>query len=429
MSRIPVYVWDCTLSVKKSTQDECEIIECLNKISKKWCFQREIGMGNVMTLEESSIEDTYDEEYEEYEGETDDIRYRSNTNELNFENMDDDEIEQYIDNGKQNEPEFSESESYESESESDFDSDSNESYDSEIDENPDKFEHWQIRFSLFKKKRKSELLTLIYENDLILKNGYFSQTRTNTMGNMFYVMKLDGTKVAGPWKNDDAPPVKIPYHLQHIKLWSFQRELINRAIYNKSDRKIICVYCAQGNSGKSTTMMYAKCVMQNSIIIPPIMNSFLDLNQSVLSQVYNKDDPDILWLDIPRALPKKKMNDIIAFCEQAKGYVFDTRYSFKERIFYKSPSIVIFTNVKIWEGRDLLSDDRWEIYTIYKKELYLYNEGGDLVKGSPINYPIKENQEKLFKLLMKELKDYFKEDYEMIDDEEIDLDNLEGVTL
>ena len=157
-------------------------------------------------------------------------------------------------------------------------------------------------------------------------------------------------------------------------------------------------------------MMYAKTKkVLNTIIIPPIMNSFLDLNQSVLSQCYNKAEPELMFLDIPRALPKAKMNDIIAFCEQAKNYVFDTRYSFKELVFYQSPQIVIFTNVKIWQNRTLLTDDRWEIYTIYKKELYLYNEEGTLIKGEPINFPIEENQKKLYEEMLEELMDYFRD--------------------
>ena len=82
---------------------------------------------------------------------------------------------------------------------------------------------------------------------------------------MFYVetkhkilLKIDGTKIDGPWSNLDEKPTKMPYHLQIIKLWSWQREILARARYNKNSRKIVCVYCPKGASGKTTVMMYAK---------------------------------------------------------------------------------------------------------------------------------------------------------------------------
>ena len=54
MSRIPVYVWDVTLSVKKSTNDPLEIIDCLEKLAKKLTFQKEKGIGNNISSDENS---------------------------------------------------------------------------------------------------------------------------------------------------------------------------------------------------------------------------------------------------------------------------------------------------------------------------------------------------------------------------------------
>ena len=93
-------------------------------------------------------------------------------------------------------------------------------------------------------------------------------------------------------------------------------------------------------------------------------------------------------------------------------------------MFYQSPQIVIFTNVKIWQNRSLLTDGRWEIYTIYKKELYLYNEEGTLIKGEPIKYPIEENQKKLYEEMLEELIEYFKHIKETEDIVELDNDPL-----
>ena len=56
------------------------------------------------------------------------------------------------------------------------------------------------------------------------------------------------------------------------------------------------------------------------------------------------------------------MKQVIGFCEQAKYYVFDVRYTYK--LFCRSPEMVILTNVTLWENcsNRLLSSDTWEIY-------------------------------------------------------------------
>lgn len=374
------YVFDWTLSVDKSTEDETEIIKELELIAKKWCFQKEKPYeedGDYNSEEES------DEESQEGVFEMDE-EYESDETTLDTDTDTDEEL--------MNEYE---------------DSDINSNYDEyeeddeeEIDEFQSEYVHWQGRLSLQKKMSKNSLLKMLRENNCWLQKAHFSVTSTCNHGNVFYTMKLY-SRLEGPYRDDDEKPIPIPFHLRHIELYPWQQELLDRCMYGdvetpNNNRIIQVVFCPNGNTGKSTLAMYCKCnKIMNSLIIPSIMDSFLDLNQAVLSQCYNKkEQPELLFLDIPRALPKNKMNSVIAFLEQAKSYVFDTRYKYSEMIFLKPPAIVVFTNVKIWENRDLLTNDRWKIWKIKNNCLFKYTEDEKLLeKGPDIIYPESEEEE------------------------------------
>ena len=56
-----LYVYDFTLSVAKSTDDHTEIVDILNQLAKKWCFQKE---DSRITVEErhSDSEEEYDDD-------------------------------------------------------------------------------------------------------------------------------------------------------------------------------------------------------------------------------------------------------------------------------------------------------------------------------------------------------------------------------
>ena len=403
MSAIPICVWDFTLSVKKTTDEPIEIIRELEQVAKKWTFQKEKGFSKN-DYETDSTE--YDEDYE---GDNDvDEYYSDDEYESDYEN-----IPTHHNNSESfNADEFEKNESGYISDEIISNKSENDNYSSSEDEESDGYIHYQGRFSLMKKKRKVELLTLLRENNFYLQKAHFSPTQTNTMGNMLYVMKVD-TRIEGPWCDTDEKPLAIPYSLRDIILWDFQQEILDRSMYCRSNRTINAVYCPDGNSGKTTVAFYAKChKIMNALIIPPIMDNFLDLNQAVLSQCYNKkEQPELLFLDIPRALPKNKMNQVLAFCEQAKAYVFDTRYKYTELVFLKSPEIWIFVNTKIWDNRNLLSNDRWKVWTIKNRELFLYKKNGKHIKGEEIIYPEPEPE--------------FEEEIDEENDEEEDEENDE----
>jgi hypothetical protein len=236
------------------------------------------------------------------------------------------------------------------------------------------------------------LLNLLYENNFYLAIAHFSPTRTNTMGDMLYVMKLD-TRIKGPWTDKDPEPIPIPRQLRHItKLFPFQQEIIDRSKYcwgGIYDRRINVVYCPEGATGKSTLALYCKVYdILSCRIIPCITNSFLDLNQCVLSQPTGQ----LYFVDMPRAFKYKKLlNEFVAFLELLKtgGPIFDTRYCYKEKII-DTPQIWCFTN-NLFDN-SLLSNDRMMIYTINSdRELVLYPSGNPNTEVIP--YPVEEQDE------------------------------------
>ncbi len=347
-------VWDFTLSVARTTEDHHEIIKELEQIAKKWTFQKE----------DSSIE-------------VPDV-FSSNDSESSGEELSDESSDESIESD-------SNSTCYDSE-ETDF-SDSDMSYDSE-DSNDSQggFIHYQGKISLMKRKRLSELVSLCKANNLYLQKAHWSPSSNNGLGSIFYVTKAD-TRIAGPWADNMEKEIPIPTQLKHIdKLYPYQQEIIDRSLYCWDNRTINVLYDPDGNRGKSTLVLWCKVHrILNCRLIPCILQSFQDLNQAVMSQEVGS----LYFVDMPRALPKSKLQEFLAFIETLKnGYVFDTRYRFQERIF-NSPTVWLFTNIQL--PLEMLSSDRWKLWTIRDdNELVRWPS---LEKGGAILYPVVEEKE------------------------------------
>lgn len=358
-------VWDFTLSVRRSTTDHVLIIEELEKIAKKWTFQLEKPEerdedGNIIYHD---IDDTDDES-----------------------NNDDEEFGLSSSDSDLTESEISEYSDYFSDvDDEEYDSDNSTLSD---DSQQGAYEHYQGRISLIKKKRKSELLRLLYENDFLLANGHWRPTTSICMGDIFYVTKAD-SRIAGPWTNNDAKPIPIPKQIKMIEtLYPYQQEIIDRAKYCWNPRTIDLIYDPDGCKGKSTLATY--CGVHDIGRRIPCMNNYMDLMQAVMCMPVSK----LYFIDIPRALTSSKnykdMTEYLGAIESIKdGWLWDKRYKFQEK-YIDSPSLWCMSNKLLDTG--LLSRDRWNIWTIKDNELFLYNNG-DLKKGEPIIYPESESEE------------------------------------
>lgn len=365
MTQSALAVWDFTLSVRKSTDDHLEIIKELEQFAKKWTFQ----------LEDSSLEPEYDPDYNhpDYDPEYDpEYDYTSDDSESNYTSDD------YA---------SSDGESDDGGYESDYTS-SNSGYSTDRTESEDEdggYLHYQGKISLMKRKRKCELISLLKTNNFIMQKAHFSPSSNNALGSIFYVMKLD-TRVNGPWSDTDEKPIPVPVQLRNIEsLYPWQQEVIDRSLHCWNPRTINVLYDPTGNKGKTILTLWCKVNrILDCKLVPCILQSFMDLNQAVMSQPVG----GMYFVDMPRSLPKNKLSEFMAFVETLKnGYVFDTRYKFTERIF-NSPVVWLFSNMII--DKALLSGDRWVYWTIDDdKELVLYPS---MEKAQEIKYPLTEDE-------------------------------------
>lgn len=224
--------------------------------------------------------------------------------------------------------------------------------------------HYQGRISLIKKHRKAELMKLF---TLIPVPNYLEPTANATYyaGDMFYVMK-DETRKAGPWTEKETEKY-IPRQYRGIleKLYPYQK-----VIYDSADvfdtRIINMIYCPKGNIGKSTIASVCE-LYGNGIDLPPV-NDAEKLIQSCcdICEAKGSRTPSPIFVDLPRAMNKDRLNGIYTAIEQIKkGKLFDLRYKYKE-YWIDSPQIWVFSNIEPDLG--MLSADRWKIWGVNEKK-------------------------------------------------------------
>jgi len=237
--------------------------------------------------------------------------------------------------------------------------------------------HYQGRFSLIKKHRKSELMKMF---NIIPVPNYLEPSVKTTFytGDMFYVMKTE-TRIDGPWSDKDIKKdVYIPrqYRLEFNSLYPYQQFIFNSATVFDT-RTINLIYDPLGNNGKSTIASYCE-LYGKGIDLPPV-NDGQQLIQATCDICYGKDlrDPSPIFFDLPRAMTKDNLNGLYTAIEQIKkGKLVDLRYKYKEW-WIDSPQIWVFTNIE--PNLNLLSRDRWVIWTIDKdafnnvKGIYTHN--------------------------------------------------------
>lgn len=220
--------------------------------------------------------------------------------------------------------------------------------------------HFQGRMSLIKKHRKSELMKLF---NLIPVPNYLEPTANATYyaGDMFYVMKNE-TRQDGPW-DERVTEKYIPRQYRDIisKFYPYQKYIYDNA--SVFDTRIInMIYCPTGNMGKSTLASVCE-LYGNGIDLPPV-NDAEKLIQSCcdICEAKNIRNPSPIFIDLPRAMNKERLNGIYTAIEQIKkGKLFDLRYKYKE-YWIDSPQIWVFSNIE--PDMDMLSKDRWRIWTI-----------------------------------------------------------------
>lgn len=231
--------------------------------------------------------------------------------------------------------------------------------------------HWQGRFSLIKKRTKSKLLDL-FEASQLKKPNYLQPTATtNHKEEFFYAMKAD-TRLLGPFRDSTHDPtneVYIPKQFRDIKLYPWQQQIIDSAeIFN--DREINLIYDPIGNNGKSTVASICE-LKHNGIDMPPLNDykELIALACDICTDTKNHT-PKIMLFDMPRAIDKTRLYGLYSAIEQIKkGKLYDVRYHYK-KWWIDSPVVWVFTNTL--PDQQLLSADRWKIWTINNNNLIKY---------------------------------------------------------
>lgn len=235
----------------------------------------------------------------------------------------------------------------------------------QLEEGDSGYLHLQGRGSLIKKRRPSELVKLLWEDE-DTKGIHVSPTTNEVVqaGEMFYVMKAD-TRVEGPWTDRDEE-IYIPYQYRNIMLYPWQTSVVESAKAMCS-RTVNCVVDITGSSGKSTVAAIC-CLLHKGIRIPAV-NDHEKLLASVCDILTAKHErqPGVIFIDLPRYMDKKRMHGIFSAIEEIKnGHAYDMRYHYKEW-WYDSPAVWVFTNT--YPDTSALSQDRWKLWNICDGEL------------------------------------------------------------
>lgn len=233
----------------------------------------------------------------------------------------------------------------------------------QLEESSTGYKHWQGRVSLIKKKRLGELCSQC-KSFSSLESIHWSKTSNNGSKKINYVMK-DDTRVKGPFKDTDEPIV-ITKQMELFATWDlrpWQQSLINTTS-QFCMRSIDLVYDPQGNAGKSLFSEYMETMDAEEV--PPYR-----LMDDIFQWVYGCPTKKIYIIDMPRGMKKDKLGDFYSGIEVIKnGVAYDKRYTPKKKRFDR-PRIIVFTNEL--PNLDLMSMDRWKLWTIRNHCLEVYN--------------------------------------------------------
>lgn len=229
--------------------------------------------------------------------------------------------------------------------------------------------HYQGRLRLIKKA----LIPKTRELFMLFPKIHFSPTCNTTFAqeSFSYVLK-DDTRVAGPWSDADREELEIPIQYRISDWLPWQKQIIdelNDDYINKRFRRIYCIVDIKGKGGK-TTFGISLTMKGLAEYIPPVNDT-----KDMMRMCFDLPKTNNYIIDMTRAMSKDKLFGMFSAVEQIKnGYLWDDRYSFKRR-FIDAPGIVILTNQ--YPEQEMLSVDRWTIYTLDDGHLTLYDPSID----------------------------------------------------
>lgn len=131
------------------------------------------------------------------------------------------------------------------------------------------------------------------------------------------------------------------------------------------DRKVIWVEDEHGNTGKSWFQKWLR-IGQKKLTARTLPISSVDRLISAVHHVTKARSVDMFMIDFTRTQGENQsFKDLFETIEHIKnGYVVDVMYGNYNESIFDPPMVIIFTNKKIDEFRNYLSNDRWKIFII-----------------------------------------------------------------
>jgi len=225
--------------------------------------------------------------------------------------------------------------------------------------------HWQGRVRL-RERRRLQTITNKFMPGASLS---VTSKEVHMKGDFNYVMKED-TRVEGPWSDaewmEPPPLTRQLKEFMEMDQYKWQTQLYEMA-KEWNDRTITVIYDTAGCSGKS---IFCEWLEYNQLAFEmPPFRAMEDIMACAMCVPAQK----CYLIDMPRGMKKDKMADFYAGLESLKnGVAYDKRYAFKKRRMDR-PQIFVFTN--LLPKLDLLTPDRWKIFTIGPaKELVVWEK-------------------------------------------------------
>lgn len=228
------------------------------------------------------------------------------------------------------------------------------------------YKHYQGKLVLIKKRHKSTILKMFFNEYDFIKTIHLSPTVKGNLDKWDYVTKLD-TRIDGPWTSDDAQKKPLTKQLQifnTFEMYDWQKKLEKKS-QEFCMRTIDLIYDIDGNTGKS---IFSEYMEYNGFAeeIPPFR-----LMDDIFQWVCSFEIKNCYIIDMPRGMKKDKLADFYSGIEVIKnGVAYDKRYKGR-KIRFDRPRIFIFTNT-LPEFK-LMSKDRWNVWTLYHNNLKKYN--------------------------------------------------------
>lgn len=228
--------------------------------------------------------------------------------------------------------------------------------------------HFQGRFELRRQQTRPQVLTRFEKVFNVLN---LTVQKEECYDSTMYCTKLD-TRIDGPhWFGPDSylmeneVPKPLPYRQWQSELESLMLDSDNETRDELRDRKVVVVYDNKGNNGKSSWMRNIR-LRRRDLVIRKLTPERPDRLRASVYKMTRKQTPDLLFVDLPRTLGKD--TDLKGFFEALEeiknGWVIDTMYGNYNEAIFTPPMVVIMTNIHPKKFIDLMSIDRWIIFSL-----------------------------------------------------------------